>query len=104
MDFPKLKALLSSAESKNILKALIDIRTRVLKSQSGLEGLLEENFVTNLVSLLNRSNPKIIDISLSILANLLQEELARQQLRSCGGLAKLINIVQNIEDNNILCR
>jgi len=104
MDVPKLKALLSSSESKHILKALIDIRTRVVKSQSGLEGLLEENFVTNLVSLLNRSNPKIIDISLSILANLLQEELARQQIRSCGGLVKLINIVQNIEDNNILCR
>jgi len=104
MDFPKLKALLASSESKHILKALIDIRTRVVKSQSGLEGLLEENFVTNLVSLLNRSNPKIIDISLSILANLLQEELARKQIRSCGGIVKLINIVQNIEDNNILCR
>ena len=104
MDFPKLKALLSSSESKNILKALIDIRTNVIKRQSGLEGLLEENFVTDLVSLLNRSNPKIIDTSLSILANLLQEEVARQQIRSCGGIAKLINIVQNIEDNNILCR
>ena len=96
MDFPKLNALLSSSESKNILKALIYIRTNVIKSQSGLEGLLEENFVTNLVGLLNRSNPKIIDISLHILANLLQEEVARQQIRSCGGLAKLINIEQNI--------
>jgi hypothetical protein len=104
MDFPELKLLLSSPESKNIIKALLDIRGRVVKSQSGFEGLLEQNFVSNLVSLLNRSNSKIIDISLSILANLLQEEVARQQLRSSGGLAKLMNIVENIEDNNILCR
>ena len=79
MDFPTLKALLSSSESKNILKALIDIRTRVVKSQSGLEGLLEENFVRNLVSLFHRSNPKIIELSLSILANLLQEDMASGQ-------------------------
>ena len=104
MDFPELKILLSSSESKNILKALIEIRTRVVKSLSGMQSLLHHNFVSNLVILLNRSNSKIIDISLSILANLLQEEMARQQLRSAGGLAKLMNIVENIEDSNILCR
>ena len=104
MDFHKLRVLLSSPESKHNLKALIDIRTRIIKTKSGVDGLLTENFVEYLVSLLSKSNPKIIDITLSILANLMQEEVARQQIRSSGGLAKLMNIVQNIEDVNILCR
>jgi len=104
MNLQRLKALLSSSESKHILKALIEIRTKVMKSRAGLDELLAENFLSDLVNLLDRSNPKIIDITLSILANLLQEEVARQQIRSSGGLSKLLNIVQNIEDANILCR
>ena len=104
MNLQRLKVLLSSSESKHILKALIEIRTKVMKSRVGLDELLAENFLSDLVNLLDRSNPKIIDITLSILANLLQEEVARQQIRSSGGLSKLLNIVQNIEDANILCR
>ena len=104
MDIPKLKVLLGRPESKIVLKALFDINAKVLKSQSGLEDLLEENVVSNLVTLLNRSNLKVIDLSLSILGSLLQEELARKQIRSCGGLAKLMNIVQNINDDSILYR
>ena len=104
MNLKRLKILLSSSESKHVLKALIEIRTKVIKSRAGLDELLAENFVLDLVNVVDRSNPKIIDITLSILANLLQEEVARQQIRSSGGLSKLLNIVQNIEDSNILCR
>jgi len=104
MNLQKLKVLLSSSESKHILKALIEIRTKVMKSRAGLDEMLADNFLFELVNLLDRSNPKIIDITLSILANLLQDEVARQQIRSSGGLSKLLNIVQNIEDANILCR
>lgn len=104
MNLKRLKILLSSSESKHVLKALIEIRTKVIKSRAGLDELLAENFVLDLVNVVDRSNPKIIDITLSILANLLQEEVARHQIRSSGGLSKLLNIVQNIEDSNILCR
>ena len=50
MDFHKLIVLLSSPESKHNLKALKDIRTRVVKTKSGVDGLLEENFVEYFVS------------------------------------------------------
>ena len=100
----KLKALLSSQESKYILKGLLEIRTKTIKTESGVDALLEENFIPVLINLLTQTNSKILDITLSILANLLQEDLARRQLRASGGLTRLMNIIQNLEESSVLCR
>ena len=104
MEQEELKLLLRSGESRNILRALAQIRSSDIKTPAGLQTLLEENFVAELVPLLERSNHKIIDLSLSILGNLLQGELAQEQTRQAGGLGKLVNIVENIEDRNIVMR
>jgi len=104
MDLAEIKLLLKSSESRNITKALIQIRSKEVKSLSGIQNLLDQNFIGLLVPLLERSNQKNIDISLSILANLLQSDSAQVQLRQCSGLDKLINIVDNIQDRNIVCR
>ena len=104
MEYQELRLLLRSGDSNNILKALTQIRCREVKSPSGLQTLLEENVVAVLVPLLERTNHKVIDITLSILGNLLQSEVAQDQVRQAGGLSKLVNIVENIQDRNILCR
>ena len=100
MDFEELKLLLKSSETRNITKALLQIRTTEVKSQSGLQHLLDQNLVSYLIPILNRSNQKNIDITLSILGNLLQSSVAQVQIRQCSGLNKLVNILDNIQDRN----
>ena len=104
MEHQELRLLLRSGDTKNILRALTQIRTREVQDRAGLQSLLDENFVAVLVPLLERSNHKVIDITLSILGNLLQSKAAQEQVRVAGGLSKLVNIVENIQDRNILCR
>ena len=82
----------------------MQIRSKEVRSQSGLQHLLDQNFVGLLVPLLEKANPRTLDISLSILANLLQAPAAQLQLRQAGGLAKLLHIVDHIQDRAVLCR
>jgi len=104
MNTDELKLRLQSPEVKDNLKALLEIRTKTLKTKPGVKSLLKQNFVRDLVSLIEKPNSKVVDISLSILGNLLQEDAARAQIRSANGLAKLVQIVQNIEEESISCR
>ena len=104
MEPQELKLLLRSGDNRNVLRALSQLRSTELKSPGGVQSLLEENFVSLLVPLLERSNHKIIDFTLSILGNLLQGELGQDQLRQAGGLGKVVNILENIQDRNIVMR
>ena len=104
MDYATLKLMLSSSDSRNVSRALLYIRSREVKTQSGVQHLLDQQFLPLLISLLEKSNSRNIDISLSILANLLQSEVAQLQLRQCSGLRKLVSVVDNIQERNILSR
>ena len=104
MDLKELKILLRSSDKRNVTKALMQIRSKEVRSQSGLQHLLDQNFVGLLVPVLEKANPRTLDISLSILANLLQAPAAQLQLRQAGGLAKLLHIVDHIQDRAVLCR
>ena len=68
-----------------------------MKSESGIAKLLDQGFVALLVPLLDKTNIRLLDLVLSILANLLLEPQARQQIVEEGGLQKLTAILQNIE-------
>ena len=97
MDLDELKILLASSNVKTVIKSLTEIRTKVMKSESGIAKLLENGFVALLVPLLDKTNMRLLDLALSILANLLLEPQARQQIVEEGGLQKLTAILQNIE-------
>ena len=100
MDLDELKILLASSNVKTVTKSLTEIRTKVMKSESGIAKLLENGFVALLVPLLDKTNMRLLDLALSILANLLLEPQARQQIVEEGGLQKLTAILQNIEVQN----
>ena len=104
MDLKELKILLRGSDKRNVTRAVMQIRSKEVKSQSGLQHLLDQNFVGLLVPVLEKANPRTLDISLSILANLLQAPAAQLQLRQAGGLAKLLHIVDHIQDRAVLCR
>ena len=97
MDLDELKILLASSNVKTVIKSLTEIRTKLLKTESGIANLLERGFVGLLVPLLDKTNMRLLDLALSILANLLLEPQARQQIEDEGGLTKLTAILQNIE-------
>ena len=97
MDLDELKILLTSTNVKTVTKSLTEIRTSVMKSESGIAKLLDQGFVALLVPLLDKTNIRLLDIVLSILAYLLLEPQARQQIVEEGGLQKLTAILQNIE-------
>ena len=97
MDLDELKILLTSTNVKTVTKSLTEIRTSVMKSESGIAKLLDQGFVALLVPLLDKTNICLLDLVLSILANLLLEPQARQQIVEEGGLQKLTAILQNIE-------
>ena len=97
MDLDELKILLTSTNVKTVTKSLTEIRTSVMKSESGIAKLLDQGFVALLVPLLDKTNIRLLDLVLSILANLLLEPQARQQIVEEGGLQKLTAILQNIE-------
>ena len=97
MDLDELKILLTSTNVKTVTKSLTEIRTSVMKSESGIAKLLDQGFVALLVPLLDKTNIRLLDLVLSILTNLLLEPQARQQIVEEGGLQKLTAILQNIE-------
>ena len=104
MELEEVRLLLTSQEVKVVTRALVDLRTRVLATKKGVAELLEHNFMASLLQLLDRTNTKVLDLALSIVANLLLEGLARSQLRAGGGLARLISILTNLGEPSVLCR
>jgi len=94
----KIKFRLKSDETKSILKSLNDIRNRET------EELERNGLVELLVPLLDKTNSKIIDHSLSILANMLLDQRVRNRFRLSGGAPRLVKIINNLEDAGVLKR
>ena len=104
MDFDELKILISSSDVKSVMRGLVEVRTKVLSTGEGTARLLEAGLVASLVSLLDRTNTRLLELVLSCLANLLLESEARLQLRAAGGVARLLAIVENLEEEGVVCR
>ena len=71
MNIEELKLRIQSPEVKDNLKGLSEIRKKTAKSKTGIKALLKQNFVREFVSLLEKPNSQVVDICLSVLANLL---------------------------------
>ena len=60
MDLDELKILLASSNVKTVIKSLTEIRTKLLKTESGIANLLERGFVGLLVPLLDKTNMRLL--------------------------------------------
>ncbi len=87
-----------SLPSKDIYKVLVVIRTKYMLESV----LIEHNVVESLVQLLERPNSKVVDISLSILGNLMLHESARRQVKP--HVRVLITVLNSLSEENILAR
>jgi len=94
----KLKVRLKSADTKDVLWALTEIRNQHKIGSSRID------LVEDLVPLLDRPNTKVIDHSLSVVANMLMDSKVRSKFRTLGGIDKLVKIINNLEDLSLLRR
>lgn len=92
---------ISNGSPKQIFNILVEIRTKVIKTTTGVKQLIQHGFVHKLLYLLSddvreKQLPQTTDIVLSLLGNLCMEENARKDVRfiqNCGrhGASPIIN-------------
>ena len=69
MNYNDLISKLNSSSSSQIYKTLLNIRSDLSKTQEGIKLLTDKECLKILVNFINKPNEKILDVSLSILAN-----------------------------------
>lgn len=88
-----LANLSANSNSATVYHALVAIRTKWIKSKSALQILISQlGLVEKLIPLLQRPNTKVLDITLSILGNLMLEDLPRRQVLFVWLKSKKYNI------------
>ena len=73
-----LSGLDPDSDPSRLFQTLVSLRTKHLKSKEKTRVLLDKGLVKRLVLLLQRPNSKIVDVTLSILGNLMLEPLPRK--------------------------
>ena len=71
---------LRSTSSRPLMKSLIAIRMKYIKEPGGIQKFCAYGGLKNLIELIQKTNQKIVDISLSILGNCCTEEGARDEV------------------------
>ncbi|XP_054257867.1 armadillo repeat-containing protein 5 isoform X2 [Macrosteles quadrilineatus] len=100
----KLISQLEKCSSQSVYKHLVQIRTDVIKDAEGVKLLRERGGLKHIVRLLNKPNEKILNVSLSILANCCLQEECRDQVVSYGAIPLIIPILKNINQDSIQSR
>ncbi|XP_069135474.1 uncharacterized protein [Argopecten irradians] len=103
---------ISNGNPRQIYNILIEIRTKVVKSQTGIRELIKHGFVHKSLFLLSddvrkQQLPQTTDIILSVLGNLCMEEKAREDVHKSGGiptLAELFCTSESVSIQNRSCR
>lgn len=93
-----LKEGLESCDNKKIIIALTKLR-----KLSKVHKIETETFRL-LVELIKQPNEKVLNYSLSILANCCVNEIYRKLYKDFGGLPHLILIIRTVENDGIICR
>ncbi|XP_060078408.1 armadillo repeat-containing protein 5-like [Ylistrum balloti] len=97
---------ITNGTPKQIYNILVEIRTKVVKSSTGVRELIRHGFVHKALYLLSdeiRQNqlPHTTDIVLSVLGNLCMEENARKDVHQSGGIATLADLFCTSESVSI---
>ena len=95
------------SSNRGIFNCLVSLRTKHLKDAELCRMLVDRGLVKALVLLLQRPNTKIVDITLSILGNLMVEDKPRKQVKitisgppkSLKRLCKILQFVHYYQRN-----
>lgn len=75
-----LSQLEKSSSSQSTYKLLVQIRTDVIKDKEGIKLLRDKGGLKRIVRILSKPNEKILNVSLSILANCCLQDDCRVQV------------------------
>ncbi|KAG8334865.1 Armadillo repeat-containing protein 5 [Homalodisca vitripennis] len=92
------------SSSQSIYKLLVQIRTDVIKEDEGIKLLRDKGGLKRIVKILTKPNEKILNVSLSILANCCLQEECREQVVAYGGIPIIIGILKNLNQESIQSR
>jgi len=93
--------------SASLYATLVQTRTLHIKKEDLLEALIEDGLLAKLIKLLARPNSRVVDVTLSILGNLMMKSTARKKIRAerdMGGVAALVGVLSTLAEESILCR
>lgn len=94
----KVEEDFKSCPNKKIISFLMKLR------KSSKMGAVDKKTFKMLVDLIKMPNAKILNYTLSILANCCVKNIYRTMFMELGGLPHLILIVNTIENDSIMCR
>ncbi|KAK3919634.1 Armadillo repeat-containing protein 5, partial [Frankliniella fusca] len=96
---------LESPSSSTVLRGLVELRNKLLKSPTGFQLFRENNGLKYLLRFVRKPNEKILDLTLSILANLCLEEFFRSQVAEDSGLViHILSLVSHMQKDSIIGR
>ncbi|XP_078679822.1 armadillo repeat-containing protein 5-like [Branchiostoma floridae x Branchiostoma belcheri] len=87
-----------------VYNSLVKIRTECIKREGGVSKFRELGGIQALISLIQRPNPKIADVALSILANCCMEGETRREVRKTRGLTPLVTLLKVLKSDSLLNR
>ncbi|XP_066303931.1 armadillo repeat-containing protein 5-like [Branchiostoma lanceolatum] len=87
-----------------VYNSLVKIRTECIKREGGVSKFRELGGIQALILLIQRPNPKIADVALSILANCCMEGETRREVRKIKGLTPLVNLLKAVKSDSLLNR
>lgn len=100
--FTRFKEMCRKNDKDKIITSLIEIR-KCVKWDKKIADIDEESFQF-LINLIKMPNTKILDYSLSILANCCVNEHYRDLFKKYEGIPHLILVLKTIDNDNIACR
>ncbi|XP_055371777.1 uncharacterized protein LOC129605828 [Condylostylus longicornis] len=99
-----LEVLKNSTDKNNLLKALVKLRTDIVKDREGIMLFKNSQGIPPLIKFLNRPNEKILEIALSILGNACTDEECCTQAFENKIVPSLVTILKSVPNPSIQCR
>lgn len=96
---------LESTSSSIVFRSLQDLRSKLLKSPGDTQLFIENNGHKYLFRFIRKPNEKILDLTLSVLANLcLREEFRLKVAEENGMISHILSLVSHIQKDSIIGR
>ncbi|XP_070571981.1 armadillo repeat-containing protein 5-like [Ptychodera flava] len=87
-----------------VLDSLTRIRSEFIRRSDGVEEFRRLGGLKPLLTLISTPNERIVDVSLSILANCCMEEKTRIQVKRLNGIKPVVSILKTLKQTSILNR
>ncbi|XP_077995385.1 armadillo repeat-containing protein 5-like [Glandiceps talaboti] len=90
--------------SKLLVDSLTKLRSEFIRRSDGVEKFRKLGGLKPLLDLITKPNERIVDVSMSILANCCLEEETRKKIKHLNGISSIVSILKSLKQSSILNR